>query len=350
MRLIRRPCPRLPNPRPHWALILLLQTLLAIPVLFMSGCSGIVSGAKMDATSSFPSPPPPTDPPPSPNPPPSNSPPSFTTNPASETVTVGNSGVFFATAAGEAPLSYQWEKNGVVIAGATLVPYVTPPTHLTDDGSIFTVVVSNATGSLMSTPAMLSVVQPSGAPQLTADSSNLSFGNIVVGSSSTAIITLTNSGNAPATIGSVSISAQSFSTSSALAGAVVAPGQSATLGIIFTPASATIFSGTITIASNPTNSPISIPVSGTGVATPAHSATLNWSASTTSDVVGYLVERADQSGGPYTSLTPTPIAALTFTDQTVVAGHTYFYVVVAVDVTGQTSAPSNEASVTIPTP
>ena len=315
----------------------------------MAGCSGIVSGAKMETSSAPRSPADPT-PPPSPNPPPTNSPPSITSNPASETVTVGNSGVFFATATGSAPLFYQWQKNGVVIPGATVVPYVTPPTHLTDDGSIFTVVVSNAAGSLMSTPAMLSVVQPSGSPQLIADSSNLSFGNVVVGSSSTATITLTNSGNVPTTISGVSISAQSFSTSSALAGAIVAPGQAVTLGIVFTPASATAFSGTITIASNASNSPISIAVSGTGVASSAHSATLNWNASPTSDVVGYLVERADQSGGPYTILTGTPIAAITFSDQTVAAGHTYFYVVVAVDATGQLSDPSNEASVTIPTP
>jgi Abnormal spindle-like microcephaly-assoc'd, ASPM-SPD-2-Hydin len=349
MRLIRRPSPRLPNPRPCWALILLLQTLFTIPVLFMSGCSGTLSSAKMESASF---PPPPTDPspPPSPNPPPANSPPSITTSPASETVTVGNSGIFFVTATGSAPFFYQWQKNGVVIPGATVVPYVTPPTHLTDDGSIFTVVVSNAAGSLMSAPAMLSVVQPSGSPQLTADSSNLSFGNVVVGSSSSAIITLTNSGSASTTIAGVSISAQSFSTSSALAGAVVAPGQAVTLGVVFTPATSTAFSGTITISSNAPNSPISIPVSGTGVAPSGHSATLSWNASTTSGVVGYLVERADQSGGPYTPMTATPIAVTTFTDSTVVAGNTYFYVVVAVDATGQLSAPSNEASVTIPTP
>jgi hypothetical protein len=263
---------------------------------------------------------------------------------------VGNTGIFFVTATGSAPLFYQWQKNGVVIPGANVVPYVTPPTHLTDDGSIFTVVVSNSAGSLMSTPAMLSVVQSTGTPQLTADSSNLSFGNIVIGSSSTAIITLTNSGSAPTTISGVSISAQNFSASSALAGSIVAPGQAVALGIVFTPATATAFSGTITIASNAPNSPISIPVSGAGVATPAHSATLSWNASTTSDVVGYLVERGDQSGGPYTPLTAAPITATTFTDSTVVAGHTYFYVVVAVDVSGQTSAPSNEASVTVPTP
>jgi hypothetical protein len=345
MRLIGQPCPRLPNLRPRWALILLLQTLLVIPVLYISGCSGIVSGAKIEKGS------PPSSPPTNPTPPPSpDPPPAFTSNPSSETVTVGNSGVFFATATGSAPLFFQWQKNGVVIPGATAIPYVTPPTHLSDDGSIFTVVVSNSAGSLISSPAMLSVVQPSGSPQLTADSSNLNFGNVAVGSSSTANITLTNSGNAPTTLGGVFIAAQGFSISSTLAGAIVAPGQAVPLGVTFTPTTAAAFSGTITIASNAPNSPISIPVSGTGVAAPAHSATLNWNASTTSDVVGYIVERADQSGGPYTILTAAPIAALTFTDSTVAAGHTYFYVVVAVDVTGQTSAPSNEASVTIPTP
>jgi fibronectin type 3 domain-containing protein len=46
----------------------------------------------------------------------------------------------------------------------------------------------------------------------------------------------------------------------------------------------------------------------------------------------------------------TPITAATYTDTTVLGGHTYFYVVVAIDATGQASAPSNEAAVTIPTP
>src|SRR5207245_1716613 len=46
-------------------------------------------------------------------------PPSITTQPASQTVTAGQTASFSVAVTGTAPLSYQWQKNGVNIAGAT---------------------------------------------------------------------------------------------------------------------------------------------------------------------------------------------------------------------------------------
>jgi fibronectin type 3 domain-containing protein len=69
-----------------------------------------------------------------------------------------------------------------------------------------------------------------------------------------------------------------------------------------------------------------------------------------STVVGYNVYRSTTSGGPYTLITSTPVAGVTYTDTAVQAGVTYFYVVTAVDANGNESAFSNEASVTVPTP
>src|SRR5207245_6575276 len=43
-----------------------------------------------------------------------NVPPSITTQPASQTVTAGQTATFSVTASGTAPLSYQWSKNGKV--------------------------------------------------------------------------------------------------------------------------------------------------------------------------------------------------------------------------------------------
>jgi len=40
-------------------------------------------------------------------------------------------------AAGTAPLSYQWQKNSVSIAGATLSSYTPPATTTSDSGSTF---------------------------------------------------------------------------------------------------------------------------------------------------------------------------------------------------------------------
>jgi Tfp pilus assembly protein PilX len=70
---------------------------------------------------------------------------------------------------------------------------------------------------------------------------------------------------------------------------------------------------------------------------------LRWDAST-SPVAGYNLYRATTSGGPYTKLNSTVIAGTSYTDNTVVAGRTYYYVVKSVDSTNTESVPSNEVT------
>jgi fibronectin type 3 domain-containing protein len=77
-----------------------------------------------------------------------------------------------------------------------------------------------------------------------------------------------------------------------------------------------------------------------------HAGILTWNAST-STVTGYNVYRGTTSGGPYTLLAA--VNSLTFTDTTVIAGTTYFWVVTALDNTLE-SVYSNEVSGTIPSP
>ena len=83
--------------------------------------------------------------------------------PASQTVRDGQGVSFTVTATGTAPLIYQWQRGGVAIAGATSATYTIPVAQLSDNGAVFSVVVSNAAGSLTSTPAILTVsaVSPS---------------------------------------------------------------------------------------------------------------------------------------------------------------------------------------------
>jgi hypothetical protein len=83
--------------------------------------------------------------------------PTITTQPANQTVTVGQTATFSVTATGTAPLSYQWQKNSANISGATAASYTTPATASTDNGAQFDVVVSNSVGSQTSTMAMLTV-------------------------------------------------------------------------------------------------------------------------------------------------------------------------------------------------
>src|SRR5580704_16660703 len=68
--------------------------------------------------------------------------PSITTPPASVDVNVGQTATFSVIAAGSAPLSFQWQKNGTAVNGATSSTYTTPATTAADDRTFFTVVVS----------------------------------------------------------------------------------------------------------------------------------------------------------------------------------------------------------------
>src|SRR6266404_2080206 len=83
--------------------------------------------------------------------------PSITTQPASQTVTVGQTATFTVVATGTSPLTYQWKKNGTSISGATSSSYTTPATTSSDNGAQFTVVVSNSAGSVTSNAATLTV-------------------------------------------------------------------------------------------------------------------------------------------------------------------------------------------------
>jgi hypothetical protein len=83
--------------------------------------------------------------------------PTITTQPANQTVTVGQTATFSVTATGTAPLTYQWQKNGGNISGATAAGYTTPATVAGDSGAKFDVVVSNTVGNQTSTMATLTV-------------------------------------------------------------------------------------------------------------------------------------------------------------------------------------------------
>src|SRR5258708_18449802 len=94
--------------------------------------------------------------------------PSITTQPASQTVTAGQTATFTVAATGTSPLSYQWNKNGTALSGATSSSYTTPATTSSDNGAQFTVTVSNSTGSVTSNAATLTVSATAVAPSITA--------------------------------------------------------------------------------------------------------------------------------------------------------------------------------------
>ena len=83
--------------------------------------------------------------------------PTISTQPANQTVNAGQTATFSVIASGTAPLTYQWQKNGVAITGATAASYTTPVTTTADSGELFRVVVSNSAGNVTSNSATLTV-------------------------------------------------------------------------------------------------------------------------------------------------------------------------------------------------
>ncbi len=118
--------------------------------------------------------------------------PSITTQPSAQTVGAGQSATFSVAAAGTSPLSYQWQKNGSNISGATAVRYTTPATTSGDNGSLFAVVVSNSAGSVTSHQAALTVSGTASAPTITTQPASLT-----VTSGHTASFSVVASGTAP---------------------------------------------------------------------------------------------------------------------------------------------------------
>src|SRR6266550_2645932 len=124
--------------------VVLFVLLLAV-VIVNVGCAGYVTKAASESPAA----------------------PSITTQPASQTVTTGQTATFSVVAAGTAPLSYQWMKGGTTILGATSSSYTTPPTTSADNNSQFTVMVSNTVGSVTSSAATLTVNAAAVAPSIT---------------------------------------------------------------------------------------------------------------------------------------------------------------------------------------
>jgi hypothetical protein len=78
--------------------------------------------------------------------------------PVSTTVLAGWKAAFSVTATGTAPLTYQWFRDGIEIAGAKAASYLLDPVTSADSFAVFTVRITNAAGTVTSAPATLTVL------------------------------------------------------------------------------------------------------------------------------------------------------------------------------------------------
>jgi hypothetical protein len=136
-------------------------------------------------------------------------------------------------------------------------------------------VADDATGSPQS--ATLSGTGTAAAPTATLSPAMLSFSNQTVNTSSTAqTLTLSNTSSTTLNISGITIGGTNpadFSETTTC-GSTLAANSMCTISVTFTPASATSFSATVSVADNATESPQSTTLSGTGTAATTSTATL----------------------------------------------------------------------------
>ncbi len=89
--------------------------------------------------------------------------PIFTSQPLSQTVLLGGIANFSAVVSGTAPISYQWNRNGVAIAGATASSLTLTNVQLTNAGN-YTVTASNSVNVAASATAVLTVTPAAPIP------------------------------------------------------------------------------------------------------------------------------------------------------------------------------------------
>src|ERR1700693_514534 len=120
--------------------------------------------------------------------------PGFSIQPASQTVTVGQSAMFSVMVTGTAPFTYQWQKNTANISGATSSTYTTPPTVSGDNGATFHVGATTSAGNATSNSATLTVDSAPVGPSITSQPANQT-----VTAGQTATFSVVAAGTAPLT-------------------------------------------------------------------------------------------------------------------------------------------------------
>ena len=102
---------------------------------------------------------------------------------------------------------------------------------------------------------------------LSLSGATLEFGSVTAGTSKTITVTASNTGTTSITVTSASISSQYFALSAPTLPITIVAGQSSPISVVFSPNAAGAFSGTATITSDAPNSPTTLSLAGTGVAT-----------------------------------------------------------------------------------
>jgi Family of unknown function (DUF6519)/Abnormal spindle-like microcephaly-assoc'd, ASPM-SPD-2-Hydin len=126
------------------------------------------------------------------------------------------------------------------------------------------VITHNAPGSPLTIG--LSGTAVAGTPAIGVSFTSVNFGALTVGGTGDFTGTVTNTGTATLAITAVSVTGTSFSlNNSSTFSSSLPPSAQSVIGVKFSPATAGSFTGTLVISHNAAGSPLSIPLTGTGV-------------------------------------------------------------------------------------
>jgi len=227
-------------------------------------------------------------------------------------------------------------------ASVTFSVVFAPQTSGSVSGQI--TVISNA-----SNPTLTASLSGTGTAQgqLALTPTALNFGSLTDGTKLSRTSSLSATG-ASVTVSSAKLSNAEFTLTGVSFPLTIAAGTSVPFTLTFVPQTSGLATGTLSFADNASNVPTES-LSGTGVAPTQHSVSLSWTDSG-SGIVGYNVYRGSISGGPYAKINSALDSTTTYTDTSVLAGQTYYYVTTSVNGSGMQSGYSNQAQAVVPSP
>src|SRR5215471_17007011 len=183
--------------------------------------------------------------------------------------TVKNTGNATVTLTGDTVTGGGFKVNAVTLpktmsAGYafTLIITFTPASAATYSGKI--TLISNASNSSQAI-SLSGIGIKNTAGYVSATPTSAQFGNVSVGTRNTQTVQLKNTGSQALTISSITPRGTGISVSGLTLPLPIQAGSAVNLTVSFLPAAAGAVSGSVTIASNASNSSLSLAVSGTGI-------------------------------------------------------------------------------------
>ena len=260
---------------------------------------------------------------------------SISTSPLTATVVSGATQQFVAVVGNTSNSAVTWSASAGSInaAGLFTAPVVASSTVVTVSAA------SQADTSKLASSVL--TVKPAAAV-LSVNPTGLSFsGQAGAASLTPASLSVTNDGG-----GSLTFTSTSDQSWLVLSGASGTAPSSLRVSPSIAGLKAGAYTGHVSVAGAGTTKIVTVALTVT--APPVqHSVALSWKASTNTHVVSYSVYRSSISGSSY-ALSASAIGGLSYSDQSVQSGTTYYYVVTAVDDQGQESKYSTQVSTIIP--